>query len=154
MIPNDYQWFSLIPNDSKWSLMIPNNPQWLHMIPNDSQWTLMISNDPRWSQMFYITKIQSHLSGLLGLFHECLLRFRSVRTSSNYLILSLSLSDFLMQTKVTMAIINAVYGGPQMGITGAKVNITNIHLNPFTWSLLGKYDFSLNLQRYITIQRQ
>ena len=48
-------------------------------------------------------------------------RFRSVRTASNYLILSLSLADFFMESKVIIFLINAFYGGPQLGIAGAKV---------------------------------
>ena len=48
-------------------------------------------------------------------------RFRSVRTTSNYLILSLSLADFFMEAKVIIFLINAFYGGPQLGIAGAKV---------------------------------
>ena len=48
-------------------------------------------------------------------------RFRSVRTACNYLILSLSLADFFMEAKVIIFLINAYYGGPVLGIAGAKV---------------------------------
>ena len=51
-----------------------------------------------------------------------ILRFRSVRTANNYLILSLSFADFLMESKVIIFLINAWHGGPYLGIIGAKVN--------------------------------
>ena len=46
-----------------------------------------------------------------------------MRTSNNYLILSLSLADFLMESKVFLAVYNGYHGGPYLGVGGAKVRL-------------------------------
>ena len=49
-------------------------------------------------------------------------RFASVRTASNYMILSLSCADLLMSVKMPIALYNGYYGGPELGVSGAKVS--------------------------------
>ena len=48
-------------------------------------------------------------------------RFRSLRTPSNLLLISLSLSGLLMMGKVPVFMINLYHGGPFTGVVGSQV---------------------------------
>ena len=50
------------------------------------------------------------------------LLFLLFRFASNYMILSLSCADLLMSVKMPIALYNGYYGGPELGVAGAKVS--------------------------------
>ena len=50
-----------------------------------------------------------------------IIRFPSVRSASNYMILSLTFADLLMCTKSFLAVYNTYFGGPKLEEWGAKV---------------------------------
>ena len=50
-----------------------------------------------------------------------IIRFPSVRSASNYMILSLTFADLLMCTKSFLAVYNTYFGGPKLEELGAKV---------------------------------
>ena len=55
-----------------------------------------------------------------------IIRFPSVRSASNYMILSLTFADLLMCTKSFLAVYNTYFGGPKLEEWGAKVLISSL----------------------------
>ena len=50
-----------------------------------------------------------------------IIRFPSVRSASNYMILSLTFADLLMCSKFFLTVYNTYFGGPKLEEWGAKV---------------------------------
>ena len=71
------------------------------------------------------------LDRLLFLRYNVSQRQPSLRTPSNLLVLSLSMSDMLMVVKVPVFMVNLYQGGPFLGVLGAKV--------PLVLSILYRY---------------
>ncbi|CAG7721491.1 unnamed protein product [Allacma fusca] len=89
------------------------NTFWLHFEPASTQSHLIMG-------VLYIVIMTVGCSGNL-LVIVMFMRFSSLRTPANYLILNLALSDFVMLVKMPVFIINSFYEGPVLGEIGCQV---------------------------------